>query len=307
MHLTLRQLQIFVAVATTGSTASAADNVALSQSATSAALNELENLLNHKLFDRVGKRLVLNDNGRLLLPQAQWLLNAANEIERQFTSNDIQLTFADLQIGASTTIGTYLLPTMLASLIADSSSAQPKVTIANTAEVAALAVNFEVDIGLVEGPVSMPELQVEPWLLDELIIVAAPSHPVVSNKSRRKVGINALRNAHWLMREPGSGTRESVENALLPHLHHLRSGGEFNNSEAIKYAAAEGLGLACLSRFVVRDLIAMGRLVELKTEFSPIHRQLYLTYNRKKVLSKRLAYLLKYCHEWSRKISISSK
>ena len=112
MRLTLRQLHIFLAVADAGSTSAAATAISLSQSATSAALNELESVLAARLFDRVGKRLMLNDNGRLLLPQARQLCDGAAGIERQF-AGDGPGAPASLRIGASTTIGIYLLPAIL--------------------------------------------------------------------------------------------------------------------------------------------------------------------------------------------------
>src|ERR1700761_4871094 len=110
MRLTLRQLLIFAAVAETGSTTAAGDRVALSQSATSAALNELEKVLGAKLFDRVGKRLIINDNGRALLPRARAALDVAAGIENDFSTG----VPVDLKIVASTTIGNYLLPGLIA-------------------------------------------------------------------------------------------------------------------------------------------------------------------------------------------------
>src|ERR1700761_8966698 len=117
MRITLRQLAIFTAVADAGSTSAAAARVALSQSATSAALNELEAVLEAKPFDRVGTRLVLNDSGRGLLPQARALLDAAAGIERDFGLGATAGAHAApslLSISASTTIGNYLLPTLIA-------------------------------------------------------------------------------------------------------------------------------------------------------------------------------------------------
>src|SRR5438067_7345046 len=117
MRITLRQLAIFAAVADAGSTASAAGRVALSQSATSAALNELEAVLGARLFDRVGTRLVLNDTGRGLLPQARAVLDGAAGIEREFglgTAPGEAGAPSLLRVGASTTIGNYLLPTLIA-------------------------------------------------------------------------------------------------------------------------------------------------------------------------------------------------
>src|SRR5277367_4135508 len=113
MRITIRQLAIFVAVAEAGSTTAAGQRVALSQSATSAALNELESVLDARLFDRVGTRLVLNDTGRALLPQARAVLDGATAIEREFglgAADGEAGAGAPLRVGASTTIGNYLLP-----------------------------------------------------------------------------------------------------------------------------------------------------------------------------------------------------
>ena len=112
LRLTLRQLQIFRCVAESGSTAAAAASIALSQSATSAAINELERVLELQLFDRIGKRLQLNDNGRALLPQALAVLDGAGWIERWALDRESHV--GTLRIGASTTIGNYLLPQVLA-------------------------------------------------------------------------------------------------------------------------------------------------------------------------------------------------
>jgi DNA-binding transcriptional LysR family regulator len=301
MRLTLRQLQIFVAVCRAGSTAGAADLIALSQSATSAALGELEAVLEAKLFDRVGKRLILNDNGRMVLPQAMQMLDAATTIEKQFAGPGVT-DGPGLQIGASTTIGNYLLPSILGGYVDHGSGGYPRVLIANTSDVAQAVANFEVDIGLIEGPCHEPELQVEPWLQDELIIVCAHNHPILGNKRSNRISTKALRDAGWLLREAGSGTREAVEHALVPHLHYLRTAGEFSNAEAIKRAAVAGLGIACLSRYVVEDLLAQGRLVEMKTTLPSLRRHFYLIHSQHKILSAQLRGFLRFCREWTAKV-----
>jgi DNA-binding transcriptional LysR family regulator len=296
MRLTLRQLQIFLAVADHGSTMAAANAVALSQSATSAALNELESLLGIHLFDRVGKRLIINDNGRMLLPQARQMLDAAATIEEQFHQPDATAV-SGLHIGASTTIGIYLLPRILAYFAQMPMAVAPQVTIANTRDVAAAVAAFDVDVGLIEGPCHEAELRAEPWLTDELVVVCAPHHSFAERDG--KVSLPDLRQAGWLLREAGSGTREAVEHALLPHLHMLHSAGEFSNSEAIKHAAAAGLGLACLSRVVVADLVEAGRLVELRTTLPRLQRHFYLVSRKNKLLSARLEFFMQFCRDWA--------
>src|ERR1700679_217426 len=149
LRLTLRQLQIFRVVAESGSPAAAASAIALSQSATSAAINELERVLELQLFDRIGKRLQLNDNGRMLLPQALALLDGRGCIERWPLDRESHI--GTLRIGASTTIGNYLLPAVLAGfreILPETARQnwQVQVAIANTSE-------FRARRGIDRGPV----------------------------------------------------------------------------------------------------------------------------------------------------------
>ena len=171
MRITLRQLQIFIAVCKSGSTSAAADVVSLSQSATSAALNELESLLGVALFDRIGKKLALNENGRQILPPAMQALDVAHSIQDQFNLNG-EHAISTLHIGASTTIGNYLLPNLL-SQYSKKDLIRPKIEIANTSRISAAVANFEIDFGLIEGPCHEDDLLVEKWLEDELIIVSS--------------------------------------------------------------------------------------------------------------------------------------
>src|SRR5258706_3035082 len=151
MQLTLRQLQIFGAVARSGSTVAAAASVALSQSATSAALNELERALGVSLFDRVGRRLRLNENGRALLPSAHALLDGAKTVAEAFAPVRRGLQ-PDLRLAASTTIGNYVLPPLLARFRRERPAARVQLTIGNTLDVVTAVAGFEADLGLIEGP-----------------------------------------------------------------------------------------------------------------------------------------------------------
>ncbi|KAB7632052.1 LysR family transcriptional regulator [Stenotrophomonas rhizophila] len=272
MHLTLRQWQVFVSIADAGTTAAAGAQLALSQSATSAALNELESQLASPLFDRIGRRLVLNPQGRALLDPARALLVTAADLERlagagQSNAGVLPLL---LRLGASTTIGNYLLPSRVAALLADNPQAQVDLRIGNSADVVAAVQRLEVDLGLIEGPCHESGLQVLPWQRDDLVIVAAPGTTPTC------MDVAALAQARWLLREPGSGTREAVEQALLPHLHHFARAMQLGSTEAIKQAAAAGLGLACLSRHAVADLLALGSLSVVETPVPPKSRQLWV-------------------------------
>jgi DNA-binding transcriptional LysR family regulator len=298
MRLTLRQLQLFTAIADTGSTAAAGLRAALSQSAASGALGELERLLGLRLFDRIGKRLLLNDNGRALLPEARALLDAAQAIEDRCGVGRADAAAAvlptRLRIGASTTIGNYLLPGLVAGYRAAWPGTAVDAVIGNTEAVARSVARLEVDLGLIEGPCPEAALEVAPWRTDALVVVAAPAHPLAKPR-RAPLPLAALREAEWLLREPGSGTREAVEQALLPHLHRLRAGMLAGSTEAIKQAAAAGLGLACLPSCAVEDLVTLGRLAELRTALPPLARRLYRVHHPQKRFSGNLARFVAHC------------
>ncbi len=302
-RFTLRQLQIFQLVAEHGSTAAAAAVISLSQSASSAAINEMESSLGLQLFDRVGKRLVLNDYGRTLLPQVLALLDHARWIERWAQDKDAQ--FGGLRIGASTTIGNYLLPKILARFreslpekVKDSWHIQ--VTIANTAAIARQVAAFELDLGLIEGPCHESELNVEAWLEDELVVVTAADDPILRQGTGRPITLRALSEATWLLREAGSGTREVTEQLLIPHLNHLRPGIEFANSEAIKRAAASRLGITCLSRCVVQDHLDADLLVAPETHLPRLTRRFFLVMQQRKVSTRALDLLMAHLRSTSR-------
>ena len=294
LHLTLRQLRTFVAVARGGTTMAASATLAMSQSATSASLNELERSLALRLFDRAGRRLALNDNGRALLPRALALLDGAADIERLARAGG---ALQELRIGASTTIGNYLLPTLLARYLNGGQRPdgpwRSTVSIGNTEAISAALAAFELDVGLIEGRCTQPSLVARPWRRDRLRVVAAPSIAAAAlARHGRRVPIGALREFVWLLREPGSGTRQATDELLLPHLRSYRRSIELASSEAIKRAVAEGLGIACLSHSVVADWIDLGRLRQLPTTLPLLTRQCYLVMHRDKLPSAALSRFL---------------
>src|ERR1700721_190438 len=217
MRLSLRQLQIFRAIALSGSTTAAALSVPLSQSAASAALKELERVLDAPLFDRVGKRLLLNDNGRTLLPMALAVLDGAQSLETAFLSS-AQALPVELHIFASTTIGNYILPALLARFKERVPGARLDLQIGNTLDVVTAVRDFEPDLGFIEGPCHSKATMVVPWLQDELVIVASPAHPLAKAAKRRKLRVAELAAAEWLPRGAGSGRRRAGGKAPLPQL-----------------------------------------------------------------------------------------
>lgn len=296
MRITLRQMEIFLAIANAGSTTLAATTLSLSQSATSAGLQELESGLGTILFDRLGKRLQLNDQGRQLLPKVRQVLAAASDIEREFRS-DGWSNMGSLKIGMSTTIGSYILPSLLADFGAKFKQAFPQTVVANTNEVATAVAEFRLDLGLIEGPAHRSGLHLEPWLIDELVLVCAPGY---FEGASRDISLDALAQANWLLREPGSGTREMVAQNLLPHLGNFGSVSEFNSSETIQRAVAKGLGVSCLSTWVVADALSSGLLQQISSPIPKLKRQCFLISARDKHASRSMQQMMDYFRDWQR-------
>lgn len=286
MHITLRQLEVFTEVLKCGSTTQASSALSLSQSAVSAALSDLETQLSVRLFDRVGKRLVVNEHGRLLYPKAMALLEQAGEIEHLFQSEA-----GALRIAASSTIGNYILPKMIAGYRRDFPAVPLELNVGNSRDVINAVADFRVDLGLIEGPCHMPDLLTQTWQLDELVVFAAPDHPLL----QAPVTLDALAQAPWILREAGSGTREVVEHILLSHLPHFDLVMELGNSEAIKHAVRYGIGISCLSRRVIEEQLQTGVLVEVPVPLPRLNRALYLIHHRQKHMSKALERFLSYC------------
>ncbi len=288
MRYSLRQLEVFLAVAHCQNITRAAASLSMSQSAASSALRELEQQFSIQLFDRHGKRLQINEMGRSLRPMAEALLERAREVERQLAGQQV---VGELKIGATLTIGNYLAVELIARFIQQHHS-QVSLSVANTAEIARQLENFNLDVGLVEGELQHPELELLPWRRDELVVFCAPRHPlaVVGRLSDQD-----LLQAQWILREPGSGTRQAFDRAMVGILPNLKVLLELQHTEAIKRAVEKQLGIACLSRIALHDAFAAGRLVPLAVPQRQFGRQLYLVLHRQKFRSAGIESWLSLC------------
>lgn len=287
LRLNLRQLEVFVATAHGGSTRAGAERVARSQSAASTAIADLEASLGTLLFDRVGRRLVLNENGRALLPRAAALLAEAGDVQQLFSGEHA----APLRIAASFTIGEYLLPERVAQWQAAHPGSHLRMRVSNTNDVIDAVARFDADIGFVEGARTHPDLLVRPWLSDELVVFAAPTHPL----ARRTVSVEQLRSAAWVVRESGSGTREVTDHWLLEHLGAVDIAYELGSTEAIKRLVGFGAGIGCVSRYAVAQAFEEGWLVALRTKLPKAVRRLATVVHRGRPLGTGAAAFMRHC------------
>ena len=293
MRFTLRQIQAFVAIARSDNVSRAAEALSLSQSATSAALAELENQFDQQLFDRHGKRLRLNEQGRLLLPHAVELLDRAEEIDALLRG---ERGLGSLRVGATLTIGNYLLPLIVSGFLQSHPESRVRLQVHNTSTISAMLRRYEIDLGLVEGQMIDAELEVQHWVDDELVVFCAPEHALAG---RAAVSFDEIADEPWIMRERGSGTRETLNQALRH-----RPGGmvprlELEHTEAVKRAVESGLGLGCLSRLTLRDALRRGSLVALETPELDLRRSFSFVWHRGKYHSAAMRCFLEDCRAFT--------
>jgi DNA-binding transcriptional LysR family regulator len=288
MALSFRQLEIFEKIATTGSVTRAGAELLLTQSAVSMALSQLEQLSATPLFERTGRRLLLNDSGRLLLKEAREILLAVRRVESQLQGDRDQEMVGELLVGGSTTVGNYLLPAVLGNFAKRYPKTRVELQVGNTQQIALWLEEGDLDIAFVEGPCHSRGLVSSHWRDDELVVVTGPEHPWVKEKIVTPAG---LVSAPWIMREKGSGTREIFEDAMEKAGISYSISLEFGHTEAIKNGVASGLGVSCLSRIAVHRELEYGLLVEVKSPLM-LKRSLTLLKRRDSNCSALLAAFL---------------
>lgn len=293
MRFSLRQLEIFVAISRTESVSRAAEELSLSQSATSSALGEFERQFDLQLFDRVGKSLRINEAGRMLLPRAVELLDRAREIEGSLQGN---AGFGRMKIGATLTVGNYLATILVAKFLQEHAESRIQLQVHNTSTIVQQIANHELDLGLIEGDCHHPDMEVQPWIADELVVFCSPSHPLAKQGS---VTIEQLLQEPWILREKGSGTRETFDRAFHNHHAQLNIRLELEHTEAIKRAVESGLGISCISRLALRDAFRRGSLVPLVTPNIDLSRYFYFLWHKQKYQTTGMREFLTLCKKFT--------
>lgn len=293
MKYSLRQLEIFVAISRTESVSRAAEALSLSQSATSTALSELERQFDLQLFDRVGKSLRINETGQQLLPRAVELLDRAKEIENLLQGH---AGFGHMKIGATLTVGNYLATILVARFLKDHPESRIQLQVHNTSTIVHQIANHELDLGLIEGDCNHPDIAVQPWIADELVVFSAPDHPLAQ---QRKIAIEQLLQEPWILREKGSGTRATFDRAFHNHHSQLKIRLELEHTEAIKRAVESGLGIGCISRLALKDAFRRGSLVPLATPGLDLGRFFYFLWHKQKYQTTGMKEFLNLCRRFT--------
>ena len=291
MRFSLRQVEVFLAVARFESVSRAARTLAMSQSAASSALGELERQFGVRLFDRLGKRLRLTDLGRAVRVRAEAVLAEGRELEATLAGTNHA---PRLRVGATMTIGNYLAVPLVARFLREQPGADVALTVANTESIARQVANFELDLGLIEGEIDHEELVLTPWRDDDLVVFCAPSHPLAR---RRVLTDDHLRTASWIVRERGSGTRQAFDRAMRGLLPDLDIAMTLEHTEAIKGAVESGLGVGCVSRIAVADALERGTLHACRVPHRDFRRQFFFLLHRHKHRGPAIEAWLACCRE----------
>lgn len=294
MLITLRQLEIFKVVVEEKQVTRASKKLFLTQSAVSLALNELEGHLGGSLFDRDSRSLVLNDRGRYFLPLCREILQKAHSVSELMNERSGSIA-GSLNIVASSTIGSYVLPHLASAFKRIHPHAYLSIQIHNTGKAEQLIVERKVDIGFVEGEVSNEQIRVSPWFDDELVVIAN-SNDVMAIRNRFNLSRD-LKKTVWVMREQGSGTAQIFKNKLGEFVTDLNVVMELGHNEAIKKAVEAGAGLGCLSSLAVCGEIDRGELKELHLDGVDMKRTLHIIGHKNKVNTRLMDEFVEFCRK----------
>ncbi|WP_209124662.1 LysR family transcriptional regulator [Alkalihalobacillus sp. BA299] len=252
-------LRIFVTVVEQRHFSKAAKLLNLSQPNVSLHIRNLENEFGAVLFHRSPKQVKVTEEGEILYVRAKQILTLYEEAKQEMNDRK-NIVQGKIKIGASFTIGEYILPRILAQFANENRGVKVEVTVGNTEEVIERIRANDLDIGLVEGEVTNTDILVQPFMEDEMIVIAPANHTLAQ---LRVVKAEMLQEEVWIWRESGSGTR-AYSDRFMNELHlNVKHSFIFSSSQGIKEAVSEGLGIAMISKWTVRKELQAGTIKRL--------------------------------------------
>ena len=292
-RLTVHHLRVFLAVAHHRSFTRAADELGLTQSAVSSQIRDMARILGAPLFDVLGRKVALTHAGEDLEPRAAAVAKLFAEIGEHFTS--LRGAGAGrIRLGASSSVGTYVIPDLLATFERIYPGVEVTLEILNSALIEDRVVANDFDLGFVGHPPASEDLEGEQFLEDEIFFAVAPDHPLAH---RAKVHPAQIVGERLILREPGSGTRRTMEEHLerlglaFPRVFQLGA------VEAVKQAVMSGLGISYFSALTVRRELKEKRLVRLPVRSLMLPRCFLFIHRRDKRLTPALGAFLEYLRD----------
>lgn len=270
--MNFHRLKVFHTVARLGSFSRAAEELYTSQPNVSKHVRQLEAELGATLFHRLGSGVELTDAGRAVYRYTQQMLDLTDEMQRALAELE-GLARGYLRLGASSTPGLYLLPEMIAAFGRRYPGLEVSLSISNSSQVVEAVLGGKFDLGFVGGFVEAAGLQAQPFVSDEVVLIAPPGHRLAG---RADVAAGELEAETFIVREPGSGTCRAMETALEALGIKPQRALEMNGCEAVKRAVAAGLGLSFVSRYALDLEFGQGALTVLYGPGLNLSRQLHI-------------------------------
>lgn len=293
MGLEDHKLKVFCTVAETKSFSKASEIIHITQPAVSLLVQSIEEIYETKLFDRASNTVTLTPAGELLYKYAKEILNLYSNAEKEI-GELTGLVKGSISIGASTTIGNYLLP----GVIADFRKTHPKIKmhllVGNTKRIVELLRAGNIDIGLVEGDVERQKMLVEKLVEDELLPVVSPLHPWAKKKN---ISVYEITKEPIILREEGSGTRQVIEKFLNNHkitTQDMKISLVLGSTEAIKESVETTMDIAIVSQWAIRKEIKNGTLKQLHFKEEKIIRSFSLIFQKTAISSHAVDEFLTY-------------
>lgn len=287
--MTLRHFKIFAAVCETMNMTEAAQNLYMSQSAVSQAISELESHYEVRLFERLSRKLYLTQAGQKLLSYARHIIRMNEQVETDMKT--LQQS-GYIRIGTSVTVGAHVLPQLVSDFLKTRPSTKIEVTENNTHVIENLILHDDIDIGLVEGEITSPDVLFRPFMDDELILVCSPNHRFADC---RTVEARELEQENFIIRENGSGTRKTFEDRMTEHHLTWKVIWTCNNADTIKNAVAAGLGISVISKRAVENEVNSGVLYQTHVAGIEFKRQFKVVYHKNKFLTNAMQQFLTFC------------
>ncbi|MBO1580236.1 LysR family transcriptional regulator [Bacillus sp. XF8] len=290
-------LKIFVTVVEQKHFSRAAELLNLSQPGVSMHIRNLENEFGTTLIQRSPKHVQVTEAGNILYIHAKQMLSLYEEAKQEINELHNVVT-GTLRIGASFTIGEYLLPKILARYANENPHVEVHTFISNTEEVLQSIRSNQIDIGLVEGQVVYTDIDVETFMEDEMKLVVPPKHPLLSVCT---INEDSLQNQVWVLRETGSGTRAYSDRFI--HHHHLKMKRffTFSSIQSVKEAVAAGLGIAILSDWTVRKELQAGEIFHIKVPNEKLTRPFSIVRGKYFIPSKAIQVFLDHVQLFAKK------
>lgn len=287
----IRHLRTFVIVFQKESITKASEILHVSQPSVSLAIQELENYYHIRLFDRIGKRLSITEQGKWLYDYALHIVSMFDEMETEVKTWNNKGT---LRIGSSITIGNFILPQLIEEFQKRYREVEIKVSVCNTKTIEQYILNNEVDLALIEGKTEYEQIQMEHLMEDPLCLICAANSELVKQE---KISLIDLERYPMILRERGSAVREMIEESLGYHQIHHRVIWESVSTQAIIRAVAKKLGISILPYLLVRDELARGLVKQLQVEEFHLSRQFSIAYHKKKYLTPAAKGFMELCKE----------